>query len=388
MPALAASDPTRRLDLLRSPAAHELLAALGNQPPSAADELRLSKQLRAEHPPELVAAVLGLLELRSRGAAKFERAASMFFTRAGLEQASAEATARWRAARFAAFERVGDLCCGIGGDLIALAAHAEVVAVDVDPVHLEMADLNASVYGHPGVECVAVDVRAIELGGVAAAFVDPARRRGDRRLAAGASDPPLAWCFAQTLPLAVKAAPGLSLDLVPDGWEVEFVADGRELKECVLWSPALRTVARRATVLPDGLSLEPIPGASVAIAPPGGYVVDPSAAVTRAGLVEDLARTLGAWKIDDQVAFLSSDEPLQTPFGRTLCVESSLPWNLKRLRARLRELDVGIVDIRKRGSPVDVDDLQRRLKLDGHRAATILLTRVQDRPWAMICTSG
>jgi hypothetical protein len=177
----------------------------------------------------------------------------------------------------------------------------------------------------------------------------------------------------------------LPLELVPDDWEVEFVADGRDLKEALLWSPRLATARRRATVLPNGETLVDSSGPPVAIAAPGAYVLDPSPAITRAGLVEELARTLGAWKIDRQVAFLSANEPLRTPFGRGLRVVASLPWNLKQLRRVLRELNVGVVDIRKRGSAVDVDDLKRRLRLDGERAATVILTRVLDRPWALVC---
>jgi hypothetical protein len=62
-----------------------------------------------------------------------------------------------------------------------------------------------------------------------------------------------------------------------------------------------------------------------------------------------------------------------------------MPWNLGRLRESLRSLDVGSVDIRKRGSAVDVDEVQKKLKLTGSRAATVVLTRVGDRPWMMVC---
>ena len=50
--------------------------------------------------------------------------AQMFFTRAGLEQASSERMARHHAARFAPFASVVDLCTGIGGDLIGLSENA------------------------------------------------------------------------------------------------------------------------------------------------------------------------------------------------------------------------------------------------------------------------
>ena len=107
--------------------------------------------------------------------------------------------------------------------------------------------------------------------------------------------------------------------------------------------------------------------------------------MTRAGLVEELARDLGAWKIDQQIAFLAADSRLRTPFARTLRVLDSGPWNQKRLPARLRELDIGALDIRRRGLAGDVDRLHRQLKLSGSRRATLVMTRARDRPWGLIC---
>jgi hypothetical protein len=129
-----------------------------------------------------------------------------------------------------------------------------------------------------------------------------------------------------------------------------------------------------------------VPGAPVACALPGGYLLDPNPAVTRAGAVETLARALGAWKLDERIAFLSADQPPRTPFGRPLRVEASMPYGLKRLRTSLRALGVGAVDIRRRGLAGDVDDLRRRLRLDGEHRATVVLTRVLDQPWTLVCS--
>ena len=219
-------------------------------------------------------------------------------------------------------------------------------------------------------------------------FADPARREAGRRLAAGESRPPLAWCLGladRVAAVGVKAAPGLPLGLVPGGWEIELLADRRELKEAVLWSPALATTTSRATVFPGPHTLEARPGPALPCAPPGGFLLDPNPAVTRAGLVEELGRDLGAWKLDPRIAFLSADQPLRSPFGRALRVEASLPWNLKRLRQVLRARGVGAVEVRKRGSAVDVADLTTRLRLRGDGRAVVVLTRVADRPWALVC---
>jgi SAM-dependent methyltransferase len=381
-----------RFEALLSPRGRELLKRLDREAVTPATALRAASALRAEYPAELVADALTQHELRLQARAKFGRAGQMFFTRSGLEQASSEAVARYRGHRYAHAGQVADLCCGIGGDLIALAEHHRVLAVDIDPLHLRMAEANAAACGVAGnVRAVRADAREAGLSGVDAVFIDPARRRDGRRMRAGQSEPPLPWCVAladRVAAVGIKAAPGLAHEMVPAGWELEFIAVRRDLKEAVAWSPAMATTARRATILPEGHTLVPAPGPPVPVRAPGEFLCDPNPAVTRAGLVEELARELGAWKIDERIAFLSCDSPLRTPFGRGLRVIDSGPWNQKQLPARLRELDIGAVDIRRRGLAGDVDQLLRRLKLSGSRSATVVMTRAGNRPWGLICVDA
>ena len=459
---LVIADPTALL----TPQGRELLARLAGSQQHGS--LALAERLRKQYPADLVALAMAQRELRLAAAAKFSRAGQMLFTRAGYEQSSSEAIARHRAVRLAdalgrgAAARVADLCCGIGGDLVGLAAGAQVLAVDRDETHVRLALHNAGVYDEAErVTAVLADVRDVPLAGLAAVYIDPARRSGPgaasvstasvstasagpvrpgrarsgpapagsaRRFRAGVSEPPLDWCAAltgQVPAVCVKAAPGLPADLVPPGWEAEFIAEGRDLKEAVLWSPALATAPvatppgaapgpRRATVIAP-VSGGPVPGSPVpgnqapndqasrghdtlvaapgdrvSLRAPGEYLLDPNPAVTRAGLVEDLARTLGgdAAKIDPLIAFLTLDRPVATPFARTLRVLESAPWNEKQFARRLRDLGIGAVDIRRRGLAGDVDQIRRRLKLAGKDRATLVITRVGDKPWGIICTDS
>jgi hypothetical protein len=385
-----AADAVARFESLRSPLGRELLDQLAQAAVTPDTALRLGTGLRRRYPADLVAAAVAQHELRLQARAKFSRAMQMFFTRPGLEQSSSEVVARHHAARYAAIDAVGDLCCGIGGDTLALAGEARsVIAVDGDLLHLRMAEANAEACGVKSrITTVASDVRDVDLAGMDGVFIDPARRSGQRRLRAGQSEPPLGWCLSlagQVGAVGIKAAPGLPRDSVPGDWELEFVAVGRDLKEAAAWSPALATAGRRATILPAGHTLTPQPGAKVPVRAPGEYLLDPNPAVTRAGLVEELARALGAWKIDERIAFLSADLAIDTPFGRALRVIDSAPWNQKQLAGRLRGLDIGAADIRRRGLAGDVGQLHRNLKLSGTRRATIVMTRVHDQPWGLIC---
>ncbi|MDX6416401.1 MAG: hypothetical protein QOG28_1021 [Trebonia sp.] len=413
--------------ILLTPPGQELLARLAAEPDGGS--LAVAERLRREYPASLVAAAMAQRELRLAAAAKFSRAGEMLFTRAGYEQSSSETIAGYRAGRLGHASRIADLCCGIGGDLIALAAASDVLAVDRDETHARLALHNAAVYGRTEhVTAVVADVRDVPLAGVDAVFIDPARRAGPgaappapvsagtvsagtgRRFRAGTSEPPLDWCVAlasQVEAVCIKAAPGIPEELIPPAWEAEFIAEARDLKEAVLWSPSLAAASpagapdgargpRRATVLATGPSGQPPrshtlvahPGDPLPLREPGEYLLDPNPAVTRAGLVEDLARDLGGdiAKIDPRIAFLTLGRDVRTPFARTLRVWHSAPWHEKQFANRLRELDVGAVDIRRRGLAGDVDQIRRRLKLAGKTRATVVITRVNDKPWGLICT--
>jgi SAM-dependent methyltransferase len=378
-------------DELLSPAGAELLHRLQGVAITPERALSLAAELRSSYPPDLVAAALTQQALRSSARQKFSWADDMLFTRPGLEQASSDLTAAQSARRFAGSPVIADLCCGIGGNLTALAAQArEVIAIDADLDTLRYAGHNAAAYGLTSqVALVCADVRDLRLPGcVTAAFIDPARRAAGRRLRAGDSEPPLGWCFmlAGAIPqVCIKAAPGLQHDLVPPGWEIEFVATGRALKEALLWSPAFATTGRRATILPAGATLVARPGDPIGLGEPGEFLLDPSPAVTRAGLVQELGRDLGARQLDEHTAFLSVNRCVSTPFARTLRVLESMPWHERQAGRRLRELGIGAADIRRRGLAGDVEQIRRRLGLHGDRQATIVLTRRAGRPWGLIC---
>jgi hypothetical protein len=54
------------------------------------------------------------------------------------------------------------------------------------------------------------------------------------------------------------------------------------------------------------------------------------------------------------------------------------------VKARLRALGAGAVDVRRRGLAGDVDAIAKRLRGDGARRLTVLMTRHRDAPWAVI----
>lgn len=387
-------------NLLVSPLGQDALAQIVALDPTPAESLSVSKKLRKGFPPEIVAAALTLHDLRRHACSKFDRTAEMYFTREGLEQSTSERIAVWRAKRYAGMKVVADLCCGIGGDLIALAqlpGLERLIAADLDPDHLAMAIANAHIHAPElAIDGRWEDVRTVDLTGIDGLFIDPARRNERGRTLDGGSEPPLDWVFgldARVPAIGVKTAPGIPHDVMPDGWELETVAIGHDLKEAALWSPVLATAWRRATIVTEhgvetmssdrSESLQPRPEP---IEPAiGMWLHDPNPAVTRAGLVQQLANDIGGSQIDEQIAFLLTSDRAPSPFTRSLPIIASAPWNEKHLRQLLRDLDAGAMDIRRRGLAGDVDAIGKRLRQKGSRPVMLAMTRHLDKPWAIIC---
>jgi THUMP domain-like/RNA cap guanine-N2 methyltransferase len=378
-------------DLLLTPDGQKALALACERAPTEDTFLACSARLEKQFPTPLTRASLETALLRRRATVKFSRASEMYFTREALEQASGEAISRYQAERFAGTTRVADCCCSIGGDTISLAEGRDVTAIDLDPLRLAMARENLAAYGlGQRVTFLQGDLTQLPLPEVEAIFFDPARRLGGaRRLAAHNYQPPLntinRW-LPRVPALGVKLAPGISrADLAGHDAETEFISVRGELKECVLWFGPLRTTATRATLLPDRhtlVALGPLPPPSQG--PPLGWLYDPDPAILRAGLVTVLAEQLGARQLDPEIAYLTSDSFRQTPFADCFRIEEALPFQLKRLRERLRVRGVGRLTVKRRGSPLDPDDLVRRLKLSGTESRVLFLTRVEGKPHALI----
>jgi len=284
---------------------------------------------------------------------------------------------------------VVDLGCGIGADLVALArAGLRVTGVEQDPVRAAMARANLAALGLPG-EVVQARAEDVDLSAYDLVFADPARRDARGRVFDPAEHSP-PWSFVERLlreaDACVKVSPAVPHRLVPEGVEAEWVSEHGQVKEAALWSGALATAARRATVLPEGADLAAsfAGAAGGPVGPVADFVHEPDGAVVRAGLVAELAERLGAHLLAPRIAYLSSDAPAGTPLARSFAVVEALPYREKALRAALRARDVGPLTIKKRGVDVTPETLRRRLGLRGSRAATILLTRTGGSATALL----
>jgi SAM-dependent methyltransferase len=363
-------------------------------------ELPALHALSRDHGGERARATVELVLGRRTASTKFPDAERLFCDRAAAEQTSHNSVAGHAAVRFSNGTYVADLGCGMGGDALAIAAvnpHIRILAVDRDPARLAMLSANAEVRGvSDRIEGCLADLDSWEPPpDIDAVWCDPGRREADgRRLRPETWSPPLsrAIALASMVPAAgIKLAPGIDLSVLPADGEVEFVSLGRGLRAAVLWLGRLARSSRTATVLPAGESLsgEPDRGDGE-LGDPGEYLYDCDPAVGRAGLVQMLAASIGAWKLDAHIAYLTSDTAVDTPFARRLRVATWLPFAERGILDALREYGAGRVEVTRRGSPVDTNALELRLNraLNGDKATpplVVVLTRMREKHIALVC---
>lgn len=369
-----------------------------------------SERLRKEFQPNQASALITLVTLRQRAAKNFPQAEQLYFTRESLEQATAWEVARYRAAwihKNAPPGKILDLGCGIGGDLIHLAQYREVIAYEMDPVRACFATANVDALGiSDQVEVCArdwvEDMRGGNLPSAAAAFVDPARRVNGRRVFhVEKMIPPLSTVLAlkEQIPmLCIKLMPGIKDKEIPVGSSVKFISHQGTCKEAMLWVATTQSEnvqsSRSAAVYLSGngyLSGNVVErqqdqawieiDASQQQPPlgklePDHFLHEPDPAVIRAGAFWELCQQMNGWLFDPQIAYLVTCSQQSSPLVQSFRVLEVHAFNLKQLNQRISVLNIGQVELKKRGMPFEPESIRGKLKLiKGGIAGVVIFTR-------------
>ena len=379
---------------LISPEGQALLAEVG-EIDSKADMVKVVSKLRSKgHSAELVATVLTQVKLRRRAKAKFgEFSQTMFFTEEGLEQASRLKVAAIHAGRFRnhGLKRIADLGCGIGAESLAIASlDMEVTAFEIDEVTAALATYNLASFENVKVE--QADVTTINLDSFDGLFIDPARRDlkdsktniNKRKYDINDFSPSYDFVLeaARTQPTIVKLGPGLDHKDIPDDAEAVWVSDDGDLVELTLYFGVLRRpeVKRAALLLSPNGTFEITSSEAERLDAPlgelGRYLYEPDASIIRSHLVGDLAISLGLNIFSNEIAYLSSNEEVHSPWLKGYQVLENLVFDRKKLKAYLREKNIGVLEIKKRGADITPEQLRRELDPKGTESATLIVTRV------------
>ena len=389
-------------DWLLSDAARPWLAVASDR---ALPAHQLATKLRAELSVDQTHRVLELAELRQRGLAKFIAAADMFFQRVSLEQASDQWLAAYKSQRFAGAASVADLCCGIGGDALGLAAVAgQLTLCDLNAGLVKFARRNLQVavpQSTAEVDGRSQDVAQLDLAGFDAWHIDPDRRAAGKRTTHAEfhepSDAVIQGMLDKNPHAAIKLAPACE---VPPRWaeagELEWMGRDGECRQLVVWHGKLteQSGQRRATLLraegPQhqvvrtlvGLGDEPIAGTDSI----ERYLYEPDATVLASGLTGELANQHGWSMFASTGGYLTGETLVDEPAASRFEVEDVVPLNIKKLARYLRVRNVGQLEIKVRAVDVRPEQLRRDLKLKGDHRATLLVTRVGEKRIAIVAS--
>ena len=386
---------------LFTPEALALLGSIGDLD-AKADVVKLVSALRAEgYAPGLVAAVLSQAKLRRRARKKFgDFTDGMLFTEDGLEQASRLQAAALHAGRFrgAGIKQVADLGCGLGAESMAMGAiDLNVRAFEIDEITAALAVFNLGAFDN--VEVEQADITTLDLSKFEALFFDPARReldgkgeRAARKFDPSQFSPNFDWVLeqARTKPSGIKLGPGHPHEAIAQDAEAQWLSIDGDLVELALWFGEVKRpkVARAATVVNSTGRHEIVSDVFESeLAEVGAiknFIYEPDNAVVRSHLIADLARQVDATLISKEIAYLTSDSEIDSPMMRGFRVIDEMAFDRKKLKAYLRDRNIGTLEIKKRGVDVVPELLRKELNLKGEIAATLILTRVGDDHRALL----
>jgi hypothetical protein len=189
----------------------------------------------------------------------------------------------------------------------------------------------------------------------------------------------------------VKFGPGHPHEGIPENAEAQWVSVDGDLVELGLWfGKVARPDVKRAALLIQGSTRHEIVShtAERMDAPIGElakYVYEPDNSVVRSHLIGQLAEQLDAKLFAPEIAYLTTDEKLSSPWLKGYEVLDNLAFDRKKLKAYLRERGIGVLEIKKRGSDIVPEQLRKELALKGEGAATLIVTRVGDAHRALVC---
>ena len=279
---------------------------------------------------------------------------------------------------------VADVTCSVGTEML----HGQNWASgsDIDLVRLRMAQHNLREAGRD-LPLACADALT-PVWNADAIVADPARRDSSGRVARLEDMmPPVADLAMRYDRLAVKCAPGLKVGDVHD-WagQVDFVSVNGDMKEACVYSRGLVGGTRgvRAVVLGERTEVwtQDMPD-DCEVGDVGRFIIDPDAAVIRAGLVRHYGHAHGLWQLDEHLAYLTGDS---VPSGmRGFEVLEAIP--LRQARAALKARKVGATEILVRGVDVDPDDLRKKWKLKGPERVSVIIARIDraDTRMAFVC---
>ncbi len=80
--------------------------------------------------------------------------------------------------------------------------------------------------------------------------------------------------------------------------------------------------------------------------------------------------------VSKDIAYITGDTDLTSSFAHTFAIDTVLPVKEKDIQKWIRQEGIGTLEIKKRGVDIDPAAFRNKLRLEGEKQATLILTRV------------
>ncbi len=304
-------------------------------------------------------------------------------TSRALQQASDWQLAAYKASQFPPQVAVVDLCCGVGGDAIALSHRGPLLAVDRDPQMCRYAAHNLSQWGGAVAAVLCEAAEDLQLPNNIWLHLDPDRRPQQRRTSAVEHSSPDAETIAKLIErvsgAALKLAPAATIPATwPQPQVREWISRGGSCRQQVAWFlPTKQPAMLRATcLLPSGqpesftIATEQAEQTGCSLVDqPQLWMFDFDPAIRAAGLSDAFAESLGLAAISSPAGFFTAEQPAAgmqfsaLVRGFRTCWRG--PMDVKKIKQQLGQMRVARLEIKVRG--IDLKPEQLRPKLLSRR---------------------
>ncbi len=329
-------------------------------------------------------------------------------TQRSLEQATAWQIASLKANWFGD-DLVHDLCCGIGGDSVALARRGDIVALDSDPQLVEYVRRNLAQLQTPfkhSVRCC--DVMQFELSTNASVHIDPDRRpAGKRTTRPDDYLPPLNEIVSRlknSRAAIVKLAPAATIE-IQNTHQCWLSLCGTVREQSMLFGETMHRAgveassvsAWKVNALGEANSFKPSESFRSEFdsvdysAKPGMVLVDPDAAIRAAGLTVAYAAIHELKTLGGPAGFLTSDSARDESVIdelRKMSIVGRVAWigsaDDRKLRKEFRAHNWHAHAVKVRGTGHDPAVLTKRLRGCGEIPVTLWLGRVGGSVYAAV----
>ncbi|MFX1454100.1 MAG: hypothetical protein ACFFDB_01875 [Promethearchaeota archaeon] len=351
--------------------------------------------------------ILEKVHLQVKGRKKFPRALQMKFNRENLAQASSKNVAEYRTwkmrQKLGVINKSLDVGSGIGGDTIAMALRWKVLSIERVPETMEMLKHNVDVYNvGKNVEFILGDILQLlnemefqkKIKDIDCIFFDPSRRvQGKRTVKIEEYEPPLSIVeelnhFSKNI--CVKIAPGVDFSRIKYDCDIEVISYKGEVKEVVLWLGKFKTHSDKrailATKLPEKITWIQRPEKyNVPISEPRDFIYEPDPAFIKAHLISDIAEKYNLYQLHSKTAYLTSNSLIELPILKYYHVLTYQHLDYNSINKTLENLNIGKVDLKARGLSIDLKSIQKSIHGKGNKKGLVILTKVLNKPSAIIC---